>query len=210
MPKFLKDALILCVITVTAGLLLGLVYEVTKDARAEQEVRKQKEACEAVLAEADTFEEADYDAAGAEAYISQAGISSAEVTVDAVMAAKDSAGAVMGYVITVTPTEGYGGDIQFTVGILKDGTVRGVSILSIGETPGLGMKAKEADFLEQFSDIKTKKFAYTKTGKGKPAEEKAEIDAISGATITTKAMVKGVNTAILCFDYLTGKEDSNE
>ncbi len=210
MPKFLKDALILCAITISSGLLLGLIYEVTKAPRAEQEIRKQQEACEAVLASADTYTELDYDAAAAASYIEGAGITPSEVTVGSVMEGKDAAGMTVGYVITVTPSEGYGGDIEFTVGILNDGTVSGVSILSIGETPGLGMKADTADFLGQFANIKTKKFVHTKTEKGEPTEELAEIDAISGATITTKAMVKGVNAALLCFDYLTGKEDSAE
>jgi electron transport complex protein RnfG len=210
MPKFVKDALILCAITLIAGLLLGLVYEVTKAPRAEQEEKKQAEACEAVMKVADSFESYEYDGEACAAYIEAAGITTSEVLVDSVMEAKASDGSVMGYVITVTAREGYGGDIQFTVGMLMDKTVTGVSILSIGETPGLGMKADSDDFLGQFENLKSAKIGYSKTGKAEATDDYAEIDAISGATITTKAMVKGVNTAITCFSFLTDKVVANE
>ena len=68
-----------------------------------------------------------------------------KATVDEVCEAADE-----GYVVTVTDKEGYGGDIQITVGVTKDGTVSGVSILSISETAGLGMRATEAKFQEQY------------------------------------------------------------
>ena len=61
-------------------------------------------------------------------------------------------------------TQGYGGDITFTLGIRNDGTVNGYEILSISETAGLGMKAKEDAFKQQFSGKKVDSFAYTKTG----------------------------------------------
>ena len=96
-----------------------------------------------------------------------------------------------GYVVTVTDKEGYGGDIQITVGVTKDGTVSGVSILSISETAGLGMRATEAKFQEQYVGKNTDKFYVSKDGgEGEP------IDAISGATITSRAFTGAVNTAI--------------
>ncbi len=57
-------------------------------------------------------------------------------------------GSEAGYVITVTDKDGYGGDIQITVGIMSDGTVNGISFLSISETAGLGMRAKRAKLLQ--------------------------------------------------------------
>lgn len=93
--------------------------------------------------------------------------------------------------VTVTDKEGYGGDIQITVGVTKDGTVSGVSILSISETAGLGMRATEAKFQEQYVGKNTDKFYVSKDGgEGEP------IDAISGATITSRAFTGAVNTAI--------------
>ena len=60
-----------------------------------------------------------------------------------VLAALDKDGTRMGYVLTVTSHEGYGGDITFTMGIGNDGTLNGISILNISETAGLGMRAEE-------------------------------------------------------------------
>ena len=58
---------------------------------------------------------------------------------------------MLGYVLTVTTHEGYGGDIQFTVGVRNDGTLNGISLLSISETAGLGMQAGDV-LVPQFAD----------------------------------------------------------
>ena len=103
-------------------------------------------------------------------------------------------GGETGYVITTTDGEGYGGDIQVTVGITADGTVSGVSFLSISETAGLGMKATEASFYEQYVGVQTDQFYVSKDGgEGEP------IDALSGATITTRAVTGAVNAALAYF-----------
>ena len=109
--------------------------------------------------------------------------------------AEDEKGDLLGAVLNVTSTEGYGGDISFSMGILKDGTVSGIQILSISETAGLGMRAKEESFYGQFAGKNAEKFSYTKTG----ASAEDEIDAISGATITTRAMTNGVNAGLSYF-----------
>ena len=93
--------------------------------------------------------------------------------------------------IDVDADEGYGGDIQITVGITADGTVSGVSFLSISETAGLGMKAQEPSFYEQYVGVQAERFYVSKDGgEGEP------VDAISGATITTRAVTGAVNTAL--------------
>ena len=72
-----------------------------------------------------------------------------------------------------------------------DGTVSGVSFLSISETAGLGMKAQEPSFYEQYVGVQAERFYVSKDGgEGEP------IDAISGATITTRAVTGAVNTAL--------------
>ena len=90
-----------------------------------------------------------------------------------------------------TTTEGYGGNIVLYVGVTTQGAVSGVSILEISETPGLGMNA-ESVLVPQFKGVETSVFTYTKTG----STIDSEIDAITGATITTEAIVKAVNGAI--------------
>ena len=104
---------------------------------------------------------------------------------------------VLGYVITVTNHEGYGGDIQFSVGIRNDGTVNGVSILDIAETAGLGMKADPV-LKDQFVNKNVAQFVTTKTG----ATGDDQIDAISGATITSDAFVRGANAALNHFQAI--------
>ena len=81
-----------------------------------------------------------------------------------------------------------------------DGTVMGISFLSLSETPGLGMKAKDDDFMSQFSNKKVDFFKYTKS----EAKADNEINAISSATITSNAVTHGVNGAIYCVDFITG------
>ena len=83
----------------------------------------------------------------------------------------------------------------YSVGIKNDGTVNGYSITSISETPGLGMKAEEADFYKQFENKKVDKFDVVKTTPSKDDE----IEAITGSTITSKAMANGCNAAITYF-----------
>ena len=137
MNKIIRNTIILTVITLVSGLLLGVAYEVTKDPIAQANEEAKKEAWQAVFPDADidAFETVDVDQDIAKQAISDAGI---EGSIDEVSAVD---GGEAGYVITVTDGEGYGGDIQMTVGITADGSISGISFLSISETAGLGMKA---------------------------------------------------------------------
>ena len=190
MKGIIKDALILFAITLIAGLMLGVVNDITKEPIAQQEQKAKNEACQNVFAAADSFEAQELaDSAQIEQVLTDAGISGADI--DELMAAKDASGALLGYVITVTDHEGYGGDIQFSMGITNEGTLNGISLLSISETAGLGMRAGEV-LVPQFADKNVSKFTSTKTG----ATADSEIDAISGATITTNAVVNGVNAGL--------------
>lgn len=188
----IKDALILFAITLVAGFLLGFVYDVTKEPIAQQKAKAKAEACRNVFPDADSFA-AMAGENGPSAY-SVEGLDENAVSIDEVMQALDSSGTLMGYVITVTDHEGYGGDIQFSMGVTLDGTLNGISLLNISETAGLGMKAGDV-LVPQFTDKKVEQFTYTKSG----AANDSEIDAISGATITTKAVVNGVNGGLLFF-----------
>lgn len=200
MKTIVRNTLVLLAITVIAGFAIGAIYEITREPRAAQEEKTQNEAYTAVLADAEAFESVEFDSDEVEEYVISCGIESGTFSIDSIAVGTASDGSTAGYAITVTNGEGYGGDIQITVGILDDGTVSGVSILSISETAGLGMKAKEDDFLSQFADKLVESFTYTKDG----ATQDDEIDAISGATITTNAMTNAVNTAIYTFNCISG------
>ena len=190
----LKEAGILFAITLIAGLLLGFVYELTKGPIRLQEEKAVQEACQAVFTDAGHFEELD-------PYIpsddTAQNLSDTGITIGTVYEAQDASGEKLGYVIQTTSSEGYGGNIVLYVGIRLDGTVNDISILSISETPGLGMKAGDV-LVPQFHQKNVKSFTYTKTG----STSDSEIDAISGATITTRAVTNAVNGMIMYREVL--------
>ena len=199
MNKIIKSTLILTVITVVSGLLLGIVYGITKEPIAAAQENTKQEAFRAVLSDASEFKELeDFDADSAAALLEENGYSSDEIT--EVVEGLDASGELTGYVVNVTSSEAYDGELELSVGIASDGTVKGVEMLSISETAGLGMKADEAEFKDQFKDKKVEKFSYTKSGE----EGDDKIDAISGATITTNAVTNAVDSALVYFQNELG------
>ena len=173
----LKEAGILFAITLIAGLLLGFVYELTKEPIRQQEEKAVQEACQAVFADAEHFEELDAYTPSAD---TAQKLADTGITIGTVYEAQDASGTQLGYVIQTTTSEGYGGNIVLYVGIRLDGT----DVL-----------------VPQFHNKNVKSFAYTKTG----STSDSEIDAISGATITTKAVTNAVNGSLLAFnDYVQG------
>lgn len=200
MDKIIKNTLILAAITVVSGLLLGLVYDITKEPIATAQENTRQEAFRSVLPEAASFEEYEgYDAEKAGELLRENGYDSDEIS--GAVTGKSDSGEIVGYVVDVISHEGYAGDIEISVGIASDGTVTGIEMLSISETAGLGMKAAEADFKDQFKDKKVEKFYYTKSGESGDDM----IDAISGATITTNAVTNAVDAALVyCQDELGG------
>nr|MBQ8252818.1 RnfABCDGE type electron transport complex subunit G [Lachnospiraceae bacterium] len=206
MKNMLKDTLIIFVITLIAGAVLGLVYDVTKEPIAHQQQLAKDAAYKEVFADAEKFEEIamqpDLAPETLTSYVTEQGF---DASVDSVAAAFDGGENRIGYVITVTTHEGYGGDIQFTLGLRNDGTLNGISILSIAETAGLGMKAGEV-LVPQFAGKQVATFVTSKTGAASPEQ----IDAISGATITTDAFVNGVNAGLACFRAYLAEEGGAE
>ena len=201
MNTILKNTISITVITLVAGLALGVVQDITAGPIATQQEKSKEEAYKTVFEDADTFEVYSADDGLATA-LADNGFTAQ--TIDEIMIAQDSSGETLGYAFTVTDSEGYGGDIQFAMGVQNDGTLNGISILSISETAGLGMKANTDSFKDQFKNKKIEKFSYTKTG----ATSDDQIDAISGATITTNAMTNGVNAGLCAFQYVEGGTES--
>ena len=89
----------------------------------------------------------------------------------------------IGYAVDLN-SRGFGGDINMIVGIGEDGTLRGVRVVSHAETPGLGSRATLVEYLDNF------------VGVGESLTVKEDVDAISGATVSSKAVVAGVNLAL--------------
>ena len=201
MNKIIKNTLILAAITVVSGLVLGAAYEVTKDPIAQTQAKQKQEACQAVYPEADSFEAMDVDQKAAKEAIKKMGTNA---TVDEVYSAIMD-GSEAGYVVTVTDKDGYGGDIKFTVGISTDGKVLGVSFLSISETAGLGMRAKQdPSFTAQFTAKSDAVASFSVVTDGSASESNANVDAIGGSTITSKSVTKGVNYALAVYKLVAG------
>ena len=162
----------LLAIALIVGLLLAIVNGFTAQRIALENERAVAEGMAAVLPAADSFEPVDYSGDGVVTGISRG----------------TAGGAPVGYAVTASPS-GFGGPISLIVGVLTDGTVSGVAIVSLSETPGLGARAQEPAFLTQFVG-KSGELAVTKTG------EADKVNAISGATITSSAVTSGVNAAL--------------
>ena len=189
----LKAVMALCIITIIMGAALGTVYNVTKKPIEESEEKAKNEAYAEVFPGASsvsiiTEDKLNYDDVNATLH----DLGYENDTIDELAFALDENSNILGFVVLITNSEGYGGDIQMAVGISTDNKIKGVSFLTINETVGLGMEAKEEDFRNQFVDKDTDEFFYTKNG----AKYSNQIDAISGATITTSAVTDGVNGAL--------------
>ena len=181
MKGIMKDASILFAITLIAGVCLGAVHEVTKAPIAAAQLAAATATYKEVYPDAASFEETD-DLKSAVEACDLSGQDFGNVSVDGAQEALDASGNVIGYLITSTSNDGYNGTVQISVGVTKENTLTGIGFLSISETPGLGMKAKEPDFKDQFNGMA-------------PASD-AEIQAISGATFTSKATTGAVNAAV--------------
>ena len=176
--EIMRVGLILFVITAVAALVLAYVNKVTAPVIKEQHEQKMQEAMEKVLPGAGDFKKTEFEITDnlcvSEIYESDAG-----------------------FVVMAAP-KGYGGEISMVVGIGKDISVTGISIISQSETAGLGAKCVDLGWQEQYVG-KTEGIEVSKNGaKGN------QIDAISSATITSKAVTRGVNDAIEAVKALGG------
>lgn len=191
--NLIRDAIALFLITLISGLGLSYVYEITKSPIALQAEQKALKANQAVFQEATSFEEdAELKALADSNDLVSISSDYAGVTIESISKAYNSSNEFLGYNITVSTSAGYKDGIKFVYGYSVDGTVKGIEFLAINETAGLGMKAKEPDFLNQFLDKKVEQFTVVKTG----AAAEDQVDAISGATITSKAISNAVNAGI--------------
>lgn len=195
----IKNTLIMLAITLVAGGILGFVYEITKDPIAQMEMKKKQEANRKVFDQAASFSDTLENIKPLmEAFQND----NADIT--NCIEAYDESGSVIGYVLEVTAHGGYGGDIVFQIGITNEGLVNAISITSISETAGLGMKAPEV-LVPQFKNKNVSSFELVKA---EPSSDN-QIKAISSATITSRTVTNGVNAALEFFaNNLKGGADN--
>lgn len=177
MGKIVKLGIVLLIITAVTGFILGAVYTITLEPIRATRAREKNEALAATLPGATDFKTLDIQE-GSAGNIKE-------------IYEGSSNGNVVGYNFTVTP-KGYGGLINLIVGISSDGRIMDMKILNHNETPGLGAKAVEEPFAGQFKERTAETLAVTKT----PPDADNQILAISGATITSSAVVRGINEAV--------------
>ncbi len=194
--SFLKNCVALLVITLVAGLALSAVNEITKEPIAKAEETARLEAYETVFpdAEFETPQNLDALLEGGQAAIDSVGLTGC--TVSDILYANDANGERIGYVVAAVSPNGYGGDISVAVGIdEKTSTITGFSVLSNSETAGLGARCTEDEFVSQFAGKDATSIEYVKGG----GAAGNQIDAISGATVTTNAVTEAVNSALAVY-----------
>jgi RnfABCDGE-type electron transport complex G subunit len=189
-----KSAIVLCVITLIAGVALSGVYGLTKDTIDEQQMAANAASYAEVCPDADSFSYDDtinaaVDALGGEVYGTDFGKS----YINEVVVGKDSSGNVAGYVFSVTSGDAFDGTLTFALGISADGTVYGISFTELHDTAGMGMLCGESAFKDQFNGVNTDKFILNKSG-GASADN--EINSVSGASVSSGAVVNAVNAAL--------------
>lgn len=160
---------------VIAGLLAG-VNLITKDRIAAEKAKKTEEALLRVVPEGQQVVEK------LESYPDESGLVQEVYTT------------TQGYVFEVMPS-GYGGEILLMVGVGNDGAVTGVEVVSHSETSGLGANATKEEFRSQFKGV-SQSVAVTKDG--------GQIDALTGATVTSRAVCDGVNAALNSWSDMKG------
>ena len=190
---FMKDAFILFAITLISGLALGGVYEVTTEPIEQATLAANNATYQSVLPEASSVEEDTSLASSIETCNTElAGMDFGNVGVDSVLIAKDSSGAEAGYVINTHSNDSYGGPVEISVGFNAEGSISAIGFLAIDDTPGLGLKAKEPAFKDQYVGKNADALTVTKSGNA----GETEINSISGATITSSATTNAVNAAL--------------
>lgn len=154
-------------ICAVCALLLGLVNAATAERIDQVAAEKKKAAMSAVLA-SESYEQVAY--------------TGSDPTIVEAYKAGDA-----GYVLQVAPSGSFGGGLVIMVGVNSDMSVSGVEIVASNETSGLGANAKKPWFREQFVGM---------SGEVKVTKDGGEIDALTGATITSRAVSAGVTSAL--------------
>lgn len=175
----------LFVICVVAGGVLGLVYNATKDPIATAETAKRTEAIKNVLPEFNELKETK--------------VKSAMEDIDIPFyLAYDADSTFIGAAVETFTNKGFSGNVSLMVGILADGTINNISVLQHAETPGLGSKMTEPTFKDQFNNKNAASFNF------KVKKDGGDVDAITAATISSRAFCDAVNRALLTFENNKG------
>ena len=175
----------LFVICVVAGGVLGVVYNATKDPIAAAETAKRTEAIKNVLPEFNELKETK--------------VKSAMEDIDIPFyLAYNADSTFIGAAVETFTNKGFSGNVSLMIGILADGTINNISVLQHAETPGLGSKMTEPRFKDQFNEKNPASFNF------KVKKDGGDVDAITAATISSRAFCDAVNRALSTFENNKG------
>ena len=189
-----KPVIALTLIAAIAGVALSGVYSMTKDTIEDQKLQAERASYREVCPEAETFE----DSEAAKAKLEELaggnwGTNFGSTRINEAIVGKDAAGNVVGYALSVS-SKGFGGDVTMALGLTPDGEVKKISFTELNETAGLGMRANEESFKDQFPG----KSGNVSLVKGDAGEN--EISALTGATITSTAVTNALNAGLDFYD----------
>ena len=188
-----KPVIAMVLITLFAGVALSGVYSMTRPTIEAHEEATKAAAYVAVVPEAVTFEHDEAADAAIAALDGQVyGTKFGKAYVNEAFVAKDAAGNTVGYALSVTSGDGYDGNVTLSMGLDANGKVLGIAFTELTETPGMGMLADEPAFKDQFADRQVDQFVHNKGG----VTGDNVIDAISGASTTSGAVVNAVNAGL--------------
>ncbi len=212
--SMIKDALILCAITLILGAVLAGVYTVTKQPIEDAQKQTNNEACAVVVAEGDTVQDNDEDAvSGAAAYFTSHDLSNIEIgeagggdpLSDYVEIEEVHPTANGGTVYLANALKGYGGSISFALGVDAEGVITGIEITDQSETAGLGANCENEEFKERFKGRTVPENSEDEMY-NKNETTDTQVQALSGATVTSRGLTRAVK-GILFYDA-SGKEES--
>lgn len=173
----------LLVITIISGALLGAINNLTLEPKAQAKIAQKIKALKLVLPE---FDNNPVDE------VKMVSLSGTADSTEIYPALKN--GAQVGAAVVGSSEKGFSGTIKIMVGFNADGTIKNIAVLEQKETPGLGTKMKDEKFLQQFRTRNPSEF------KLKVTKDGGEVDALTGATITTRAFCEATQGAWEAFE----------
>ncbi len=185
---FINMVYVLFVVAAIAGLALGYVYSITKEPIAAAKKKKIENAIKMVLPNFDsiqaTYKVMSYDG------------NKAKDSLVFFEAIKD--GQLVGTAVNTYTMKGFSGLIKLMVGIMPDGSIHRISVLEHKETPGLGTKMADPKFIDQFNNVNPTSF------KIKVTKDGGEVDAITAATISSRAFCDATDRAFQTYNKNKG------
>ena len=181
--KKIKPVIVLFAICVIVTALVGFTNELTKDIIAENRAKSAASTMRELIPSAQTFDAVE-TASAKEGY-----------------AAKDATGSTVGYIFVTVGSGGYGGDVTVMAALNSDGVVTGVAITEDSETQGLGKNAHNEGFRSQYANKNVDEYTVVKGAAG----SENEISALTGATMTSRAVTRAVNLAKSAYKEVTAQ-----